>query len=401
MKKLFYGFILFMSIFMINGCKKETVEPVVYNDTDFNVKLIKTVNSINKGNYLVSPYSIEIALSMLKSGASNNTLKEIENVVGTRNINDARNDKVKIANAMFLKDKYKNYIEESFINSIKNNYNGEVLIDEFKTPKVINDWVKLHTDNMIEKILDNMSKDFVLGLSNAIAIDVEWLNSFECNNTTRAIFTKNDDKKINVEMMHKTYTSSDYKYLDSEDEKIVLLPYKNDLEFIGILPNDINKYIENLSKEKLDNIDSNLKDASNDIRLSLALPRFSYTYNMEKFKEVLISMGIKDAFDENSADFTKIISKDNMNSTDINNLYVGEAIHKTYIDLNEKGTKAAAVTYFGMFKNSAMIEKYETVEITFDKPFIYMIRDTKNKEILFFGVTYEPNIWNGTTCTEA
>ena len=82
------------------------------------------------------------------------------------------------------------------------------------------------------------------------------------------------------------------------------------------------------------------------------------------------------------------------------NVYVGEAIHKTHIDLNEKGTKAAAITYFGMFKNSAMIEeeKYDTIDIKFNKPFIYMIREINTKEILFFGTVYESNIWKGTTC---
>ena len=82
------------------------------------------------------------------------------------------------------------------------------------------------------------------------------------------------------------------------------------------------------------------------------------------------------------------------------NVYVGEAIHKTHIELNEVGTKAAAITYFGMFKNSALIEpnEYETIDINFNKPFIYMIREASTKEILFFGTVYEPNIWKGSTC---
>ena len=86
-------------------------------------------------------------------------------------------------------------------------------------------------------------------------------------------------------------------------------------------------------------------------------------------------------------------------NNEIPNLYVGEAIHKTHIDLNEKGTKAAAVTYFGMYKATSVMKQPERVKVTFDKPFMYMIRDSKTKEILFFGTVYEPNKWNGSTCT--
>ena len=82
------------------------------------------------------------------------------------------------------------------------------------------------------------------------------------------------------------------------------------------------------------------------------------------------------------------------------NVYVGEAVHKTRIELNEKGTKAAAVTYFGMFKNAMEIENdYEEVDIKFNKPFIYLIREKNTSELLFFGTVFEPNKWEGMTCS--
>ena len=95
-------------------------------------------------------------------------------------------------------------------------------------------------------------------------------------------------------------------------------------------------------------------------------------------------MGIKDAFDPSNADFTNIISKKDMKDNNIENLYVSTAIHKTYIDLNEKGTKAAAVTYFGLSKAGAALDDYETINITFDKPFVltswyqYCLSDSKD-----------------------
>ena len=118
---------------------------------------------------------------------------------------------------------------------------------------------------------------------------------------------------------------------------------------------------------------------------------------MTDFKEILISLGIKDAFDKDLADFTNIMPR----NEEIRNLYVGEAIHKTHIDLNEKGTKAAAVTYFGMYKSSGIAKEKEKVSIVFNKPFIYMIIDHKTDELLFFGTVYEPNKWQGKTCKES
>ena len=86
-----------------------------------------------------------------------------------------------------------------------------------------------------------------------------------------------------------------------------------------------------------------------------------------------------------------------MNKLGKENIYVSDAIHKTYIDLNEKGTKAAAVTYFGMKALGAFIDD-KMIDIEFNRPFMYMIRDNKTSEILFLGSVYEPNKWKGTTC---
>ena len=375
--------------------------------SDFNINLIKTVDK--EENYLISPYSINIALNMLKEGADNNTLKEIENVLGNNKVTNITSDDVKIANALFVKNQYKDKIKKEFYNNIKTNYNGEILYDDFKTPNVINNWVNKNTDRMISKILDRMDPNFVLGLANAIAIDVKWQNSFECINTTKEKF-KLKDKELDVEMMHNSYKYG-AKYIKSNEAEGIIIPYQstnkigekdydenNYLEFIGILPNsDIKAYINNLTKEQLNNLLSNTKESSNKLEINLSLPRFKYEYDLIDFKQVLIKMGMKDAFDPNNADFTKIIDRGN----GVENIYVDEAIHKTYIDLNEKGTKAAAVTYFGVKDNAAMLEEdKETINIEFNKPFIYMIIDHKTNEILFFGTVYEPNAWKGSTCSK-
>ena len=405
-------FVLLIVILGVILMKKNNKNSNINTDNeikDFNINLIKTVNKNKTDNYLISPYSIELALNLLKEGASGDTLDELEKVIGTRNIADVTvKDKINVANAAFIKNKYKNDIELDFEKNIKTKYNSEILYDEFTTPKVINDWVNKNTNGMIDKVIDQVSPDFSLGLANALAIDVDWDNPFECINTTSQEFTKQDGSKINVEMMHKSLEYKGYKYLENKNATGVIMPYQkyfslqtdfrseedyektDNLEFIGILPkNDINSYIDKLTKEELDNLENTAKEANDDFEIKLALPRFKYDYELDNFKQVLKDIGIKLIFDSERADFTKIIKT--------THIYVDEAIHKTHIDLNEKGTKAAAVTYFGFKANGMLIEK-KSVDITFNKPFIYMIRDKNTKELLFFGVVYEPNKWVDSTC---
>ena len=372
-----------------------TIIPDVTDTGNFTIDLLKRVN--NEKNYLISPYSIEVALSMLKTGADNKTREEIDKVLPQRDLN-VSNENVKISNAIFVKNVYKDVIEKSFEKELKNNYKSTILYDEFRTPKVINDWVKKSTDGMIEKILDSIDEDFVLGLANAIAIDAKWVSEFECNNTISEKFTKSDNKKINVEMMHRQYRDN-IEYANGDVEGVII-PYQENLEFIALLPKDnLKNYINNLTNEDLNKVLNSFKKLSENERLNLSLPRFSYKYNINNFIGILNDMGITSAFDPVEADFSKIITKENLNKLGKDNLYVSDAIHKTYIDLNEKGTKAAAVTYFGIKTSGAYMEDYKEIDIKFNRPFMYIIRDTETKEILFIGSVYEPNEWKGTTCS--
>ena len=199
---------------------------------------------------------------------------------------------------------------------------------------------------------------------------------------------------------HDSYTSNLYKYFDSDDAQGIILPYEildsnSNLEFIGLLPkNNINSLINGLNSDKLNNLLENTKEAGNGVKIELALPRFNYEYEIKDLIETLRKMGVSDVFNPTNADLSNAFNIDRKN----NNLYVDTAIHKTKIELGEKGTKAAAVTYFGI-KNTAIAPNYkEIININFNKPFIYMIREKNTKEIVFFGSVYEPNVWTKNTC---
>jgi serpin B len=393
----------------------EKKDPLEYGDTNFNLKFVKTVNSVRDGNYLVSPYSVEIALGMLKEGANGESAKQILENIGERKINDVTiPNKVGVANAVFIREQYKEFVAKTFTDKLQTKYDAEVIYDEFLTPAVINNWVKEKTKDMIDHILDDISQDFVLGIADAIAIDVEWYHQFECISTLGEEFTKIDGSKMKVEMMHQRI-DDEASYFETDNAKGVILPYhkyddngeitygKNgrQLEFVGILPNGkANEYVEKLTEEELKAIDANKQDINSKLNLSVSLPRFSYEFDLKEFSKVLQAMGIKDVFDSEAADLTGLMTRDNMKKIGADNLYVSVAIHKTFIDLNEKGTKAAAVTYFGVDKNSSIsIDEPKIVKVDFDKSFVYMIRDVQTKEVLFFGLVDSPNEWKGSTCS--
>jgi len=392
-------------------------------DVDFNTSIIKKVNDKTKGNYLISPYSMEIALNMLKDGASGETYNQIEKLVGTRKIPTFMSkERINVVNGAFIKNKYKEAFEESYYDKLKE-YKADLIFDEYTTPNPINEWVSKQTYGMIPKLLESISDEFAFGIANAVAIDVEWDNGFKCENTHSQEFTKEDNTKFNTEMMSDTYYSG-VEYFMLDDAKGVILPYREydaegkviydfeenknvegtRLEFVGILPNKtVSEYINNLTRDKLKEIDEKkvkIEDKKNTV-LWLRLPRFSYDFDLEPFKDILKEMGMVDAFNANAADFSKIVSKETLKKMNVDNIYVNQAIHKTHVDVNEKGTKAAAVTYFGFNETSSIGDEPEPEEIiiTFDKPFIYMIRDSKTKEMLFFGVVREPNVWKGSTCS--
>ena len=395
-----------------NEKKKEKI--VINNDTNYNLRLIKEVNKNENKNYLISPYSIKVALNMLAEGANNETREEILNLVGdsSNKITPIKN-RINDANAIFIKNKYEEYIEKEFINNIKQDYNGDVLLDEFKNPSVINNWVKKQTYDMIPNLLDDIDEEFVLGLANAIAIDVEWDSKFDCYSTKKKEFNKIDKTTMNVSMMSNSYEDN-AQYILNNKYKGVILPYapynkkgeidydvNEHLEFVGIIPNsDVNSFVNNLDDNFLKNIDKETKKVSSKVKLLLSIPSFSYDYSLEGFKDVLKNLGVKKAFSSEEADFSKIITDEIRKKNSIDNIYVDQAIHKTHIELNESGTKAAAVTFFGVETMGYDPNKEEPkiVEIKFDKPFFYLIRDSINKEILFFGVVYEPDAYKERKC---
>ena len=375
----------------------------VATEGKFEYKLLQEVDQVNDGNYLVSPFSIKYALMLLRDGAKGDTYNEIAKVVGQDEAVHMDNESVKIANALFLKNMYKEYFNPDYAANFLFYHNANIIYDDFYTPAVINSWANEKTDGMIKEVLQDIDPDFILGVANAIAIDVKWKSQFDCDATSSKEFTKKDGTKKNVEMMRNTFEyDGQAEYIESDKAKGIVLPYKDEtnLEYIAILPNDnISDYISNFDEKEFNKLLANKQSSSKSLHINLSMPRYSYEYDLSQFATVLKKMGIVKAFNPTEADFTGFMTRENMTKSQVGNLYVSQAVHKTFIELNEAGTKAAAVTFFGVSKATAIDrEQFKTIDINLDRTFLYLIREKTTNEILFMGVVNDPNEWKGSTC---
>lgn len=360
---------------------------------NFNSLFISSYhNSLEKDeNYMISPYSLEFVLAMIRDGASGTTYEELNKLVPERDIKTfSAKERINIANALFIKKNV--VVKDDFKKLMSDKYKSQILYDEFVTPDVINDWANKETYGMIPKVMEQISDNFLFGLGNATAIDVEWISKFKCSSTELEKFNKYDGSKIDVAMMHQ-YFESVASYYKDDNATYVSLPYRvynelgeydregTQLEFIGILPEeDVDKYINSFDYDVFKNNLKEMKKADDLFHINLKLPKFKYDYDVEGLTNLLINLGLKETLSP-SPNFEKIADYD---------MSISNVAQKTFIELSESGTKAAAVTVVTFDANAIAPSKPEVVEVTFDKPFIYIIKDKNSDELLFFGVVYSP-----------
>lgn len=361
-------------------------------NSSFDYSLIKETNKNKSSNYLISPYSIKTVLSIIKDGTNNSSLKELNDVMGNfRRGNITSKNVVADANLLLINKKYKDEINKNYISKIEKSYDAEIKYSNI-TPNNINKWVDNKTNHMIPTLVDSVNPETLIEVINAISMNASWDSEFDCKNTYISEFNTIDGSIINTIMM----VSNDAQYIENDTAKGIIKKYKtykNDnhkkvnLDFVAIMPNDgIDSYIENFNNDEFRNLLST-KDKYKNEDVSLKLPRFKYNYDFNNLKDILINMGIKSIFDS-SADLSKMTES---NSKD---LYVSSINHKSYIEVNEKGTKASAATNASIDK---MASEDVPIDIEFDKPFIYIIKQNNSDDILFFGVVYTPTLANNET----
>lgn len=377
--------------------EQDKKNPVVNEKDDFSFKFLKLENK--NENIIYSPLSIKYALKMLQEGAKNNTYNQIEALVGNLDLPTYKNieEKLSLANSIFIRDTYSEYVKKQFTNTLQNKYKAEVNIDKFENATNVNKWIEEKTFKIIKNMVrDEVVKDpnLQMLLINALAIDMEWEEDFDFEDTYGGKFTLQDGKEIEATMMKQETSSDDISYYLGDDVTALTMNLEEvedtNLEFMAIMPNNnLKEYTDKLKLEDINNIDNNLKLASKEkAGVIINIPKFSFEYDLE-LKKDLIDLGITDVFDSNLADLSGMADLEKTKK----NLYVSDALHKANIDFSEEGVKAAAVTAFGIMDTAIAMPTEKPKVVNIDKPFLFLIRDKKTKEIWFTGTVYEPNLW--------
>nr|MBE6545272.1 serine protease [Oscillospiraceae bacterium] len=354
--------------------------------TDFSVRLFKATDG--GGNIFISPMSVLCALAMTANGAEGETLSQMEQVLGmtTDDLNEylysyinslpeGRKYKLKIANSIWFSNDPLLAVNKSFLQKNADYYGAEIYKTPFNSKALwdINTWVRRETDGMIPKVLDEIPNYAIMYLINTLAFEAEWGSVYEGNQVRSGIFTKEDGTEQNAKFMY----SGEGKYLEDENATGFIKYYKDDeYAFVALLPNEgvaLSDYVASLDGDSLNAILSN--PISTTVKTSI--PKFKTEYETE-MSDVLCEMGMTDAFSVTLADFSGLGSYDGQN------IYIGRVLHKTYIEVAEKGTKAGAVTVVEMKAGSAGPSP-EPKEVYLDRPFVYIIIDTENNVPLFIG----------------
>lgn len=494
----------------INNKENENIEIKNSELSNFDLSFLKMENQ--KENKVYSPLSIKYALKMLEEGANGETKSQISKLIGEYNLTTYEsNENFSLANALFVRDSFKNQIKESYINTLKSKYNAEIKFDLFENSTNINNWINEKTYKIIPNIItDDVVGELDFALINALAIDMEWeekfimgrlisteflhekrslsadleweeitkrnINVYDIDNVSSNTF-KNGDNEIEVSGMciyatinnydilnelgednikkivadeyrkfaknepydtehaygdfplsedtsdagiekdlneflpnyiselnsnyHKSGSSTDFSVYTDEDVKIFakdLKEYDNTtLQYVGIMPisTDLDKFITDLDGDTVNNYISNLKDISYEnfkegvvTRIFGYIPKFKFEYDLNLMED-LKSCNITNVFDSKKSDLSNMINGD---------AYISTALHKANIEFTQDGIKAAAATFLGGAGAGSPFDyqfdvPVEEIDITFDKPYMFLIRDKETGEIWFTGTVYEPLLW--------
>ncbi len=349
-------------------------------------------------NLVISPYSINLALTMVSGGAAGQTLAQIQQVLHNQGLGeevhaawnalsseiDSRAPSpeteepgfdLKITNAVWGQVGYA--FEPAYLDLLARNYGAGLRLADFKTAPeqsrlVINDWVADQTQERITELIPEGAIHPLtrLALINAVYFKAPWRFPFNPEHTTPEAFTVRGGEPVEVQMMHQT---QDLPYLKTEDLTMVVLPYSaGKLEMVLIQPSAANfeTFEQNFNAETLQSIREEQEWGG----VQLSLPRFQFSTAVN-LRETLSAMGMPAAFHPEQADFSGITREEQ--------IYIDAALHKSFIDVNEEGTEAAGATAILLAGKS--MPAREPVEISFDSPFFFILQDRETGSILFYG----------------
>lgn len=361
----------------------------------FAYELMQRVQDAKSGeNVMISPYSVVNALAMCAIGADNDTRTEMEQVLGggmdigtlceklaawCSTQPDTDTCKLKTANGIWMRENDENSdftVFPDYLEQVQNVFHAEAYTAPFNQTTVnnINNWVSEHTDQMIPEIIDELNALDRMVLVNAVCFDAKWEQTYDDEKIEKQYTFRNaDGSESEVEMMF----SNEKSYIELDGARGFLRNYDGPYAFVGILPpEDVSaeEWLGSVSGEQL----MTMIDTQKTANVDAGLPAFTYDTNVS-MPEMLADMGMPLAFTEDAADFSLISEKP---------LSISDVLHRSHIEVDREGTKAAAATAVKMRTNAVAVEP-EHITITLDRPFVYMILDKNSNIPVFIGTVQQ------------
>ncbi len=356
---------------------------------DYSMRLF--AGSVTEGtNSMISPVSVMMALDMAAAGAHGETQSQITELFCAgaeqtqmehfcRDLLDryeeSKDVELHLANSIWIKDTIADGINEDYLVRTDHIFDAEAVLAPFDqtTVDAVNGWCDEKTDGMITHLLDQITPDSKLILLNATALDAPWEEPYKDTQLNDEEFAAADGTAQKVQMLNSTENN----YFETEDAVGFMKYYEGgEYAFLAILPEEsmtVDQYVQSLTGEKYMEF---WNSRTTDYDVWTKLPEFTYEYELT-MNDVLADMGMKQAFDSATADFTGI--------TDCTDLYIDLVLHKTFIEVGQYRTRAAAVTAVMMEDTCAMVDPVEIKEVFLDRPFVYAIVEVDTGMPLFIG----------------
>ena len=392
-------FILIMLLIPIvfAGDSEKRVMKVAETNNEFSFNFLKEILKTDEGaNVFISPLSVSFALSMVLNGADGTTkeqmmdtlqLKGIELIdlnTGMKDLNKSlyradRKVELRIANSLWLREG--TTFKKDFLKLNKKYYDAEIQVLNFydkSASDTINKWVKKATNKKIKEIvpkkIDSLTIAYII---NAIYFKGSWTDEFDPDDTKEESFYLLNNKSKTHPLM---YQQSEYKYFESNDMQCISLPYgKGRISMYVFLPSEevgIIKFLKEIDYKKYQTWTNQTRKE----KVKLKLPKFKMEYE-KNLKKILSDLGMPIAFDIDNANFGKMCNIPP-------NVYIRKVKHKTFVEVNEEGTEAAAVTSISMgIKSAAPKQIYE---MYINRPFFFTIHDNETGVVIFMGVITNP-----------
>lgn len=419
--------VLLFSSMACSRNKKEAVVPIVPasnqvtvpaplpevaapQNTEFSFRIWEQIDTPG-ANLFLSPYSINTAMGMAYSGARGNTADEIAKVMAytlppehmhevfyksmemLNSLQSRKEAEFNLANALFNAESNKDRLLQSYQEILQKSFSSELFSLDFgkakDTAEFINIWVEKQTNSRIRDIVSESqiqnSNDGMV-LVNAIYFKSNWNSQFQEENTViERFYTTSARSPEQHKVMPMMKQTGSFGYAEVEDAKLLEMPYaEREIVMLFVIPKDIEASSRELSPKLWQHW---MESISTPRKVEVEIPKFRLETTLDKLVDNFRELGIRDAFEAGSADFSGILKMDGGRD-----LYISDIVHKAFLEVVEKGTEAAAATQIGFAKTSIGQPVTDVPVFRADQPFFCAIVHKPTNEILFFGKVVNPDV---------